>query len=99
MTSQEILAVPVGQTVYSPNYLGNLIVTERVAAPGTRISQLWDGTAEFSQVKLSADGRGVIESWHEGDSDDAVYVEVHRADGSGFHGWVDRDSRRLVQVG
>jgi hypothetical protein len=86
---------------YSPNYGADLVVVGASYQPGTTLEQLDAGTAVADAVMLSADGRHWLEAWHEGaDSGDAVYVERRVHDGGlGFHGWVDRVSRRIVQAG
>ena len=50
---------------------------------------------------LTADGRGArLDAWHQGpESREAVYVERWGDDGRRFHGWVDSESRLLVQAG
>lgn len=86
--------------VWSPNLLAEMQVCGTSYAKGVELVDLEAGSAEPVEAMLSQDGRHWLATWHEGPTaDDAVYVERVTADGLDFHGWVDADSRRLVQVG
>lgn len=53
-----------------------------------------------SEVLLTQDGhRAVTEEWHTGLSVSWTYVERWTPEGRTFHGWVDADSRKLIQPG
>lgn len=97
---QDLFTAPTRSAHYSPNYGGTLTVVGRSWPKGTDVAEVLAGTARADVVRLTADGRSMLDGWHEGPlCGDVVYAELHRADGSGFHGWIDRVSRGLVQVG
>ena len=83
-----------------------LIVTQRSwAAPSTGSQTVWAGdvrrSGEADVVTLTSDGRGYIPgAWHDGPRSESVYVERwQRGLGRVFHGFIDSQSRRLVQSG
>jgi hypothetical protein len=78
--------------------MGDLIVTGRTWGGSLRLEDT--PTTPAIEVRMSADGRGfVTDVWHEGPEAEAVYVEVHRARGRSFHGWIDGHTRQIVQAG
>jgi hypothetical protein len=98
--TQDLFTAPVGAAHYSPNLGAILTVIGRSWPAGTDVAEVLAGRARADVVRLTADGRGWYDGWHTGpECGDVVYVELHRADGSGMHGWIDRESRRLVQAG
>lgn len=100
VATQDLFTAPTGAQHYSPNLGAILTVIGRSWPKGTDVAEVLAGTARADVVRLTADGRSWLDGWHTGpESGDAVYVELHRADGSGMHGWIDRASRRLVQTG
>ena len=69
-------------------------ITERRDGAGRRLAD----RAEV--VTLTADGRGVdLTEWHTGAEGEWIYFERIAADGTGSHGWVDSESRKLLQAG
>lgn len=79
---------------------GGIEVTTRQTSYGAvPVDTVLLGTAQPLEVTATSDGMGYLPEWHDGDSDDLVYVERYSPQGREFHGWVDRTSRRLVQVG
>lgn len=95
----QVLSTRVGQSVETPAQMGPLVCVGRSYPAGTTYDMVEDGSAEVLSAKFSADGRTWTGEWHSGPEADAVYVERWGADGSGFHGWVDSVSRRIVQAG
>lgn len=65
------------------------------------VEDVLSGVAPAIEVLATSDGRGGVRTdcWHDGDSDDLVYVERYSDRGREFHGWIDSTTRRLVQVG
>jgi hypothetical protein len=78
------------------------------------VSQLgWDAGTSIEEVEAGAlatrligtqDGRHYAAGgWHEGESAEQVYVERYEMRGAAFvrvfHGWIDSESRKLVQAG
>jgi len=60
------------------------------------------GRAPMVEVTATSDGRSFHRGngWHAGpETGEAVYVEVYSDRGREFHGWIDSDSRKLVQTG
>lgn len=54
----------------------------------------------FGRFLHSADGHSFETAWHHGpESDEIVYVEIRRRHDRSFHGWVDAESRKIVQAG
>lgn len=101
-TQDSLFTAPTRAAHYSPNYGGTLTIVGRSWPAGTGVHEL--DSAPADRVLLAADGRGWCEQAHDAPrhgalSGDVVYVELHRADGTGFHGFVDAKSRRLVQIG
>jgi hypothetical protein len=85
--------------VWSPNALADLTVVE-LSYGHVPSEDVLSGRARPIEARLSADGRAFDSSrWHEGESSDEVYVERITAAGRAFHGYVDAQSRRLVQAG
>ncbi len=80
---------------------GPLLTVSRVGYGDAELDRVLDGTADAEVVILTEDGRVAITSeWHSGSSERAVYTERWEAGrGRMFHGWVDADSRKLVQAG
>lgn len=67
---------------------------------GTPVETVLAGTAVPETVYLTQDGRGAdLTRWHQGPSADQVFVERWDAQGRAFHGWVDVNTRQLVQAG
>jgi hypothetical protein len=90
----DTFSLSTGDKYTSPNFPEPLTVVGRSWAPG---ADLADRPIE---IRLSADGRTFNTGrWHEGPVAGLVYVEVHRAFGHDFHGYIDRYSRLLVQAG
>lgn len=89
------------QRVWSPNLLAELLVCGRNFGKDVPAEVVARREAQPIAASLSQDGRSWLSAWHEGpvSAEPAVYVERISADGLEFHGWVDPDSRRLVQVG
>lgn len=88
-TIPELLALPCAAEVYSDGL--RLVVNHR-SDIGT------DGQA--AEVVLTGDGRRYDrQGWHEGPEAEWVRVERWTAEGRVFHGWIDSESRRLLQAG
>jgi hypothetical protein len=97
--TRSILSLSTGERAFSPNFGGELVVIGRSWPAGTTLEQIDDGL-EAVEALLTADGRGWYPQWHVGPaSGTAVYVERHDVNGCAMHGWIDGESRRLVQVG
>ena len=81
-----------------------LIVNHRagleVRANGDGSERVGDSCRE---VTLTADGRAAdLTEWHteaDGAEGEWIYFERIAADGTGSHGWVDAESRKLLQAG
>jgi len=92
-----VFTTPTGATVSSENWSEPLTVVGRTwgAMDGVPSADL-----PADEVRLSSDGRSFLTEWHhEFTSADAVYVEIRRRHGRSFHGWVDAESRKIVQAG
>lgn len=81
-------------------YGGIAVTTNRASFGVVELDSVLDGSATAVEVVATQDGRGYIAEWHQGEpSGETVYVEKYSARGLEFHGWVDADSRRIVQAG
>jgi hypothetical protein len=77
-----------------------LKVVARSWPAGTDVDAVIANTIAAESASLSSDGRTWLSEWHTGaESADAAYVERWTADGRVFHGWVDAQSRKIVQAG
>jgi hypothetical protein len=97
-TTTSILTAPIGTKVSSANLGADVTVVGRTWNPGTTVADLQSGKPA-DEVTVSADGKRWFSAWHSGASADATYVERVDATGVVFHGWVDVDSRKIVQAG
>lgn len=81
-----------GQKVYSERLLTDLTVASRY--------DIGEKIGDETLILLSQDGKGYVTEWATEPSSAEVYIEVHSSvRGLTFHGWVDEDSRRIVQAG
>jgi hypothetical protein len=96
-----LFSQPLSYPVYSVNYEGLLKIVRRKWEMDKNEPNIPAAVrAPADTVYLSADGRSFsFDEWHNGDSDNTVYVEVARRNGRLSHGWVDSVSRKVVQVG
>lgn len=95
----ELVRKPCGSLHYSEDYLGNLMVVQRGFGHADTDDVL-AGKADAELVFLSADGRAFVNSWHRGpETGGGVYVEIHDRQGRVMHGWVNSQSRKVVQFG
>jgi hypothetical protein len=79
---------------------GAMKVVARSWPKGTDVEAIVAGRVPASVAHLSRDGRPWVSAWHSGaESGEAVYVESYDATGRTFHGWVDAESRRIIQTG
>jgi hypothetical protein len=101
-TITQLCTVKFEQTV--PSFGGpSLRVSQRTWGIGTTIEAVNAGAVP-SRVVATEDGRHVEGAWHTGpDSGDEVYFERYDLEDGTVrrvsHGWIDRVTRRLVQVG
>lgn len=63
------------------------------------VEDINSGQAVPVEAIASQDSRGVIAEWHTGPEAEWVYYERYDSNGRTSHGWVDSDSRRIVQAG
>lgn len=63
------------------------------------VEHVIEGLAIPTEVTATSDGRPYVGGWHEGESVGSVFVERYTLEGREFHGWIDSQSRKLVQVG
>ena len=90
-----VFSLSILDTVQSENYSQPLTVVGRRFPLSDQV-----GSGPADEVKLSADGRSFSTAWHRGpESSESTYVEIRRTDGPSFHGWVDAESREIVQAG
>lgn len=92
------------KAVYSANLGAELIICQcgwtAEAEAEFGIEAIIAGTIDPDRYWIATqDGRGMIAAWHEGESAEAIYYERWSADGSGAHGWIDAESRRITQAG
>ena len=85
---------------------GATLVVNGLSYGRVSVDDVLSGVAKPIEAVLTADGRGYISEWHRGPEcgvpeygDLSVYVERWTRDGRAFHGYVDRESRRIVQTG
>lgn len=84
---------------------GSEYTSENYPLPLTIVGRSWpladqDASGPADEVYLSSDGRGFVAAWHSGaESGESAYVEIRRVNGPSFHGWVDSESRKIVQAG
>lgn len=84
----EVLVAQVGGEVMGDGGCVPLIVASRDG-----------GLASAWMVVASQDGDEVRTGWHSGPSAGEVYYERYTRYGRVAHGWVDRETRKLVQAG
>lgn len=103
ISPDEAVRLPLGSTFHSPNLGADVHVVQRSGVTGA--VRQGDGTRAAGvcrEMFATADGRHVDSTdgvhW-QAPGAPAVYFECYRADGSGFHGFVDEASRQIVQVG
>lgn len=85
--------------VFSPKVGHNLTVAQ-VSYGKVAVEDVLSGKAKAIEARLSADGRSWWSEWHQGESSGReCYVERYDETGLVFHGWIDQDSRRIVQAG
>lgn len=95
-----VFTTPCMGKVKSENWVEPLTVVQKMWPAGTDLEAIQRGDLPADEVFLSSDGRAFVMEWHSGpESDDAVYVEVRRRHDRSFHGWVDAESRKIVQAG
>ena len=94
-----VFTTPILGTVRSENCASPLTVVQRAFDdPDVDVANLAETPAD--EVYLSADARGFVVEWHRGpESGQSTYVEIRRRRAHSFHGWVDAESRRIVQAG
>jgi len=80
-------------------YGGIKVTTVQASFGFADVDDVVSGRATAERVIATSDARGYVPQWHGGDSDESVYVEVYSALGREFHGFIDRDSRKIVQAG
>ncbi len=86
--------------VRSENWFSPLTVVRKTWAPSVTVEDAMRGDVPADEVFLSADGHSFETAWHHGpESDESVYVEIRRRHDRSFHGWVDAESRKIVQAG
>ena len=99
-TTPDVASLALHDRVWSPNANQELTVVG-LSYGHVPAEDVLSGRARPTEAKLSADGQSFVTSrWHEGEpSDETVYVERLTAEGRAFHGFIDSQSRRLVQAG
>jgi hypothetical protein len=98
-TISDVSTLSLRGRVWSPNALAELMVVE-LSYGHVSWEDVLSGRARPIEARLSADGRAFDSSrWHDGESNDEVYVERLTKAGCAFHGFVDAQSRHLVQAG
>ncbi len=99
-TTPDASSLALHDRVWSPNANRELTVVG-LSYGHVPAEDVLAGRARPIEASLSADGRSFVTScWHEGEpSDETVYVERITAEGRAFHGFIDSQSRRLVQAG
>jgi hypothetical protein len=82
-------------------YGGIKVTTVQASFGVVPVETVLNGTARAIEVTATSDGRGArTDAWHRGDeSGQAVYVERYSDRGREFHGWIDSETRMLVQAG
>ncbi len=81
-------------------YGGIKMVTNQVSFGVVEVEAVLNGTARPVQVIATQDGRGYVSEWHHAEeSAGQVYFEVYSDRGRESHGWIDAESRRIVQTG
>lgn len=64
------------------------------------VEAVLSGEAEAIEVTATQDGRQVIREWQDGAGCGRdVYYERWTTEGRAAHGWVDAESRKIVQAG
>jgi hypothetical protein len=91
------------QSVYCEAIGAQMIVCQcgwsREAEQEFGIDAIIAGEVAAERWTITQDGRSYIAQWHKGESAGAVYVERWEDGGRAFHGWIDVDSRKIVQAG
>lgn len=99
---QSITALSLGATI--PSDGGALIVAVRAFPTDADADAIVSGKVAPASVIATADGgAAIIGEFHSGPEADWVYVEQYArigdAEARTFHGFVDSESRKLVQAG
>jgi len=104
----DVFGAAMRAAIYSPNYGGDLYIVGKSYTKDADVDDVIAGRARPESVMLSSDGQGWIAGWHRDEdgaaSDEVVYVERHTAaraysTARAMHGYADKVSRRIVQVG
>lgn len=96
-----LAALPTMKTrhVYRTGFGGELTVNS-VSFGKVSVESVLDGSAKAIEATLTEDGRSAATwEWHQGPVSREVYYERWTAEGRVAHGYVDAESRRLVQAG
>lgn len=82
-----------------------LTVARRGWAAGTAIDDITSGAAPAERMLATQDGRHAqLDQWHEGECSEEVFYERYGLTAAGEfarlgHGWIDAETRRLIQAG
>jgi hypothetical protein len=91
------------QRVYCAAIGGEMIVNQcgwsREAEQEFGIEAIIAGEVAAERWTITQDGRGYIGEWHHGESAEEIYVERWDKQGRVFHGWIDAETRKIVQAG
>lgn len=95
----DLMSLKLGATFVSPKSGVTLTINRRSFGHAVEADVI-AGLVPAIEFYASQDGRGFSTEWHAGDeSDSGVWVERWSLNGCTFHGVVDSESRKVVQVG
>jgi hypothetical protein len=79
---------------------GTLLINGRTFGAGIDVADINAG-CPAEEVIATQDGRGaILTEWHRGElSGEEVYFERFSSRGRESHGWIDCETRKLVQAG
>lgn len=100
--STDVMGTEIGTTFVSPKSGITLTVVGRSFGHAD-VEEVKAGNVDALEVRATADGRGFLRgTWHttaDGPEAESVWAEVWTLGGCQFHGCVDSESRKVVQVG
>ncbi|HTU78525.1 MAG TPA: hypothetical protein VMF09_07180 [Solirubrobacteraceae bacterium] len=99
-TTPDVSSLTLGDAVWSPN-AGRELRVVGLSYGRVPTEEVLAGRARPIEARLSADGRSFeSRTWHRGDAcGEEVYVERITAEGCMFHGFIDSETRHIVQAG
>lgn len=76
-----------------------MLVNSRSFALGVELADI-DAGCTAERILATQDGRGaILTEWHRGECVTEVYFEEFTTAGRTSHGWIDAETRKLVQAG